>query len=223
MTSRDSWTNILEALKVLRPKKGGLTLRSFDQIMVLAEECLLHFALETRASGEDTYVDKLLENERKIDWMLVTEKQKQAYFKLLIRGTGSTSAYPGFNASRRSRTYDADVLRMETMKTHAMLEVHNFRTTRKFTDWILNYLEEMRAKISEARMYNGDIYNQGSKYPRDSRKRDSRYNDSPDRYREVGRDRSRDYHHDKDCRTPRRPTKQQQKRHTSEKGCRGPV
>jgi len=97
-TRKDSWTELLEALKVLRPEGGSFTSRSFEHLLVMAEECFLDFAFETKSSGEDTYFDKLVDNERKVDWTLLTEKQKGAYFKLLIKGSGSrTQGYSGFN------------------------------------------------------------------------------------------------------------------------------
>jgi hypothetical protein len=119
--------------------------------MVLGEECQLRFALETKVSGEDTFMDKLLDNELKIDWSLLTDKQKGSFFKLLIRGTGAkNSQYTGFNVSTKSRDFEEDVARVETMKNHALLELHTFTSTRKFTDWIICYLEDMRSKIAQA-------------------------------------------------------------------------
>lgn len=35
-------------------------------MLVMTEECLLNFAFETKSSEEDTYFDKLLDNERKV-------------------------------------------------------------------------------------------------------------------------------------------------------------
>jgi hypothetical protein len=78
---RDHWEDLLEALKELRPEGGSFTLRSFEHLMAMGEECNLHFSFETKASGEDTYMDKLLENERKVDWKFLSDKQKGAYFK----------------------------------------------------------------------------------------------------------------------------------------------
>ena len=61
---RKNWERLLEALKVLGPKEGALTLRSLSNShSSLAEVCQIHFAFETNASGGDTYTDKLLEQE----------------------------------------------------------------------------------------------------------------------------------------------------------------
>ena len=153
---REHWEDLLEALKELRPEGGSFTLRSFEHLMAMGEECNLHFAFETKASGEDTYMDKLLDNERKVDWKFLSDKQKGAYFKLLIRGVGSRGS-SGFNVSRRSRTYEEDCKRIEIMKNQAMLEVHTFASSRRFTDWVIQYLHEMRAKIAQASIYEGWI------------------------------------------------------------------
>jgi hypothetical protein len=116
---------------MLRPEGGSYTLRSFEQLLVLAEECQLNFAFETQYSGEDAYVDKLVENERKVDWDALTDKQKSAYFKLLIRGTGAKdSSYTGFRAGKRSRSYEEDVARVDTMRNQAMLNIGQFTSTR---------------------------------------------------------------------------------------------
>jgi hypothetical protein len=53
-TSKEAWTDVLEALKVLRPEGGSFTLRSFEHLLVMAEECQLNFSFETKTSGEDT-------------------------------------------------------------------------------------------------------------------------------------------------------------------------
>ena len=55
--NKDHWTELLEALKVLSPENGRYTLRSWEHLMVLGEECQLRFALETKVSGEDTYIN----------------------------------------------------------------------------------------------------------------------------------------------------------------------
>ena len=132
-------------------------MRSFEHLLVMAEECQLNFSFETKTSGEDTYFDKLLENERKVEWTFLSDKQRGAYFKLLIKGSGSKNInYMGWNVTKRSRTYEEDAARVEIMKTHAMLELHMFATTRKFTDWIIQYLDEMRSKIAQASIYQGE-------------------------------------------------------------------
>ena len=52
----EHWTQLMEALKVLRPEGGCYTLRSFGQLLVLAEECQLqlHGKLKTKSGEDDT-------------------------------------------------------------------------------------------------------------------------------------------------------------------------
>ena len=83
---------------------------------------------------------------------------------MLIKKTGAqNSQHVGFNVSTKPRSLVEDVARVETMKNHALLELHTFTSTRKFTDWIICYLEDMRSKIAHASNYQGQVRTKGGR------------------------------------------------------------
>ena len=85
---------------------------------------------------------------------MLSDKQKAAYFKLLMR-RAKDSTYTGLNASRRSNVYEDDVSCMETMKNQAMLDIGKFTTTKRFVDWVINYINTMRSTIAHANVFKG--------------------------------------------------------------------
>ena len=74
---REHWTQLMEALKVLRPEGGCYTLRSFDQLLLLAEECQLQFAWETK--------EKKKKNPEKMIPRQADRKQEESGLGYVIR------------------------------------------------------------------------------------------------------------------------------------------
>ena len=105
---------------------------------------------------------------------------------------------------------------METMKTHAMLELQMFTSSRRFTDWIIQYLEEMRSKIAQASVYQGEQRSpKGKDSARDTREsqRDTRETRDTRRESRDSRRENRDTHDSRDNREPFKETSNSKGQH----------
>jgi hypothetical protein len=151
----EKWGKLLEALLVLKPPGGAYQTQTYEHLMARAETSLLNFAYDHSISGEDRYIERLVESERVCDVAQYTPEQVRAYFSLLIVGSKVPGAtYKGFNVSNKSKDLQ-DASRLEVMKEKAMLSLKNFKKTRQFVDWLIGYLKEMRAAVSAAESFQG--------------------------------------------------------------------
>ena len=116
------WTALLDTLLLLKPASGSFQQQTYEHLMARAEESHANFALDYSISGEDKYIERLLETERVCELAAYDGQQIKSYFQFLITGSKLPSAqYKGFNVSPKSR--DAlNVSRITVMKERAMLQ-----------------------------------------------------------------------------------------------------
>jgi hypothetical protein len=153
----NNWGRLLEALLVLKPPGGAYQTQTYDHLMTRAEASHLNFAYDHQLSGEDKYIEKLLESERVCSMAQFTNEQIRAYFSLLIVGSKvSGSQYKGLNVHPKSRD-PQDVSRVEVMKEKAMLTLKNFKKTRQFVDWIILYISKLREAVSALESFQGKV------------------------------------------------------------------
>ena len=149
------WGKILEALLVLKPPSGAYQTQTYENLLARAETTFLNFAYDHQLTGEDKYIERLLESDKVCEVSQYTPEQIKAYFHLLIVGSKVPgSSYKGFNVNPKSRD-PQDASRVEVMKEKAMLSIREFRKTRHFVDWVINYASRMREALSAVETFQG--------------------------------------------------------------------
>ena len=93
------WSRLLETLLLLKPAGGAYVAQTYENLIARAEETLANFAYDHNISGEDKYVEQLLDTERTCDLSQYTSEQIRSYFTLLIVG----SKVPGTTCKRSPR------------------------------------------------------------------------------------------------------------------------
>ena len=74
----NNWGRLLEALLVLKPPGGAYQTQTYDHLMTRAEASHLNFAYDHQLSGEDKYIEKLLESDRVCSMAQFTNEQIRA-------------------------------------------------------------------------------------------------------------------------------------------------
>jgi hypothetical protein len=113
---------------ILKPSGGAYLSQTYENLLARAEETSINFAFDHTVSGEDKYVQDLLETDKTCDLSQYTAQQVKAYFSLLIIGS-KVSSYKGLNVGSRSRD-PLDQSRVDVMREKAMLESKKFNNTR---------------------------------------------------------------------------------------------
>ena len=88
------WKSLLEALMVLKPSGGAYLSQTYENLLARAEETSINFAFDHLVSGEDKYVQDLLETDKACELSQYSAQQVRAYFSLLIIGS-KVSTYKG--------------------------------------------------------------------------------------------------------------------------------
>jgi hypothetical protein len=149
------WGKLLDTLLLLKPAGGAYVTQTYENLIARAEETTANFAYDHSISGEDSYVQQLLDTERTCDMSQFTSQQTKAYFTLLIVGSKVPgSNCKGFNVSAKSKD-PQDHARVEVMKEKAMLDIQNIRTTRNLIDWVIKYMTKMRLAVSAMEAFQG--------------------------------------------------------------------
>jgi hypothetical protein len=140
---------------MLKPAGGAFQTQTYEHLMARAEESIANFALDHLISGEDKYLERLLENDRVCELSQYDAQQVKSYFQFLIVGSKVPSAqYKGFNVHPKSKD-PQDTQRIAVMKERAMLQLRNFKKTRHLVDWIVVYLSDLRKAVSSLEAFQG--------------------------------------------------------------------
>jgi hypothetical protein len=149
------WTSLLDTLLILKPAGGAFQTQTYEHLMARAEESIANFALDHLISGEDKYLERLLENDRVCELSQYDAQQVKSNFQFLIVGSKVPSAqYKGFNVHPKSKD-PQDTQRIAVMKERAMLQLRNFKKTRHLVDWIVVYLSDLRKAVSSLEAFQG--------------------------------------------------------------------
>ena len=154
-----------------KPASGSFQQQTYEHLMARAEDSVANFALDYSISGEDKYIERLLETERVCELTAYDGQQIKSYFQYLITGSKLPSAqYKGFNVSPKSKdTMDAS--RITVMKERAMLQIRNFKKTRHLIDWIVNYMSDLRRAVSSLEAFQGRMAGQTVKHVEENKNR----------------------------------------------------
>jgi hypothetical protein len=171
----NNWEAIIEALLIIKPEGGNYNVKSYEQCMAAAEEAHLAFALRVEHSGEDEYYYKLMEDAKRCELAKATPAQKKAYFNLLITGSRIRgNNYRGFDVGPKSLDKAADRGRVDVLRTQALLQLSEFTSTRKFCDFIIEYLDKLRNVMSAAKTFQGGDYGSGQGRDKEEEEREEK-------------------------------------------------
>ena len=67
------------------------------------------------------------------------------------------NSYKGLNVGEKSKDPKADQQRVNVMRKAAMLMVGSFTSTRKYIDWITQYLDRLREAMAAAEAFQGEF------------------------------------------------------------------
>jgi hypothetical protein len=124
-----------------------------------------------------------MEDAKRCELAKATTAQKKAYFNLLIGGSRVRgNNYRGFDVSPKSLDKAADRGRVDVLRTQALLQLSEFTSTRKFCDYIIEYLDKLRNVMSAAKTFQGVDYGSGmNKEQEADEQEEKRYNKGRER------------------------------------------